>query len=80
MLHIVVKAGAGTINPTQLLSYAFPPPTLAPSFSGPQIGLLPTYTPTGTIKTLFAPTFTAAPSAAVGNGWNNSADTTPAYV
>jgi len=42
--------------------------------------LLPTYTPTGKVTTLFAPTFTAAPSAVVGDGWNNTADNALAYV
>ncbi|PPQ78746.1 hypothetical protein CVT25_010749 [Psilocybe cyanescens] len=73
-------AGAGTIDPAQSTSHPFPPATISPSFSGTQIALLPTYTPTGTLKTLFAPTFTAAPSAVVGNGWNNAADNAPAFV
>lgn len=72
--------GAGTVDPAQTSSHTFPPTTISPSFSATQIALLPTYTPTGTIKTLFAPTFTAAPSAAVGNGWKNSADTALDYV
>ncbi|KAJ3822386.1 glycoside hydrolase family 5 protein [Lentinula raphanica] len=61
-------------------SHAFPPPSLSPSFTGTQMTLLPTYTATGAVKTLPAPTFTAAPSASVGTGWNNSADTSSAYV
>lgn len=73
-------AGAGTINPTQAASHTFPPATLGPSFSGTQIPLLPTYTPTGSLKTLPAPTFTAPPSADVGNGWNNPSDKDLAYV
>jgi len=44
------------------------------------VALLPRYTPTGTLKTLFAPTFTAAPSAVVGTGWNNPLDKELAYV
>jgi hypothetical protein len=44
------------------------------------MALLPTYTATGKVTTLFAPTFTSAPTAAVGSGWNNSADTALAYV
>jgi len=71
-------AGAGTIDPAQITSHAFPPPTISPTFT--QVNLLPTYTPTGTLKTLFAPTFTAAPKAVVGNGWNNPSDNAPAYV
>ena len=74
------QAGAGTLDPVQSASHTFPPPTISPSFSGTQISLLPTYTPTGSLKTLFAPTFTAAPTAAVGTGWNNANDNDPAYV
>ena len=75
-----LQAGAGTIQPAQLTSHTFPPLTMAPTFSGTQMALLPTYTPTGTIKTLFAPTFTAAPNEVVGDGWNNNSDTMLAYV
>jgi glucan 1,3-beta-glucosidase len=73
-------SGAGTVAPTQTSSHVFPPPSLSPSFTGAQMTLLPTYTATGKVKTLFAPTFTAAPSATVGTGWNNTADTASAYV
>ncbi|KAJ7506726.1 glycoside hydrolase family 5 protein [Mycena galericulata] len=73
-------AGPGTIDATQTAQHVFPPTTLAPSFASTTVGLLPTYTATGKVKTLFAPTFTAAPTAAVGTGWNNSADTALAYV
>jgi len=73
-------SGAGTIAPAQTSSHTFPPPTISPSFSGTQIPLLPTYTPTGTLKTLFAPTFTADPSATVGSGWENPKDNSLAYV
>lgn len=69
-------AGAGTLAST----LAFPPETLMPSFTASDIALLPTYTPTGTIRSLFGPTFTAAPDAAVGTGWNNDADTELAFV
>ncbi|KAJ6630753.1 glycoside hydrolase family 5 protein [Mycena sp. CBHHK59/15] len=70
----------GTIDATQTSSHMFPPTTLAPSFIGTQVSLLPTYTATGKVATLFAPTFTSAPTAAVGHGWNNTADTALAYV
>ncbi|RDB14918.1 putative glucan 1,3-beta-glucosidase D [Hypsizygus marmoreus] len=73
-------AGAGNIDPIQTSLHAFPPATILPSFSGAQISLLPTYTATGAIKTLPAPTFTAAPSAMVGSGWNNADDNVLAYV
>ncbi|TFK71261.1 glycoside hydrolase family 5 protein [Pluteus cervinus] len=72
--------GAGSVLPDQIASHTFPPTTLSPSFTATQIGLLPTYTPTGTVKTLFAPTFTAAPSAVVGTGWTNDADNALAFV
>jgi len=72
--------GAGTVTPAQTSSHTFPPPTLSPSFSGTQMTLLPTYTATGTIKSLYAPTFTAAPSAVVGTGWYNKADNGLAFV
>ncbi|KAJ7028466.1 exo-beta-1,3-glucanase [Mycena alexandri] len=73
-------AGPTSIDAAQTSLHTFPPTTLSPSYSGTQVGLLPTYTATGKVKTLFAPTFAAAPTAAVGNGWNNSADTALAYV
>ncbi|KAF8886220.1 glycoside hydrolase family 5 protein [Gymnopilus junonius] len=76
----IVSAGAGTINPVQSASHTFPPATISPSFSGTQVALLPTYTPTGSLKTLAVPTFTAAPSASVGTGWVNPGDNDPAYV
>ncbi|KAF9465316.1 glycoside hydrolase superfamily [Collybia nuda] len=74
------RAGAGSVDPAQRTLHPFPPATLSPSFSGTQISLLPTYTPTGTLKTLYAPKFTAAPSAGVGSGWKNDNDTDLAYV
>ncbi|KAJ7740225.1 exo-beta-1,3-glucanase [Mycena maculata] len=73
-------AGPTAVDASQTALHSFPPTTLSPSFSGTVVGLLPTYTATGKVTTLFAPTFTAAPTAAVGNGWNNSADTALAYV
>ncbi|KAJ4481901.1 glycoside hydrolase family 5 protein [Lentinula aciculospora] len=76
----IPQAGAGTIATAQTSSHEFPPPSLAPSFTGTQMALLPTYTATGTVKTLFAPIFTAASSGAAGTGWNNSADNSAAYV
>ena len=45
-----------------------------------QIALLPTYTATGTITPLAAPTFSAAPDAEVGDGWPNDGDDELAYV
>jgi len=74
------RAAEYTIDPVQTALHAFPPTTISPSITGSQISLLPTYTPTGTIKTLFAPTFTAAPSADVGKGWTHDTDSALAYV
>lgn len=76
-LYTIVQAGAGTLDPVLSASHTFPPETIYPSFSGAS---LPTYTPTGPLKTLPAPTFTSAPTASVGSGWNNPGDNLPAYV
>ncbi|TFK27597.1 glycoside hydrolase [Coprinopsis marcescibilis] len=73
-------AAAGTLDPIRAASHTFPPATILPSFTGTQVALLPTYTPTGTLRTLFAPTFTAAPSAVVGTGWTNPEDSSLANV
>ncbi|KAL1666983.1 glycoside hydrolase family 5 protein, partial [Schizophyllum commune] len=73
-------SATGQGNGTLASTVDFPPHTMEPSFTGTQIALLPTYTPTGTVHSLFGPTFTAAPSAVVGTGWNNTADTQMAYV
>lgn len=75
-------AGAGQIPASAVTSLAWPPPTIS---SGGSITLLPSYTPTGAIPTLPAPTFTqsgATPTATInaGNGWANSADTLGSYV
>lgn len=70
-------AGAGV----GVATLAFPPATILPSAVGPAaVSLLPTYTPTGTLVTLAAPTFTAAPNVDVGTGWSNQADSELAYV
>lgn len=70
-----VGAGVG------VATRVFPPSSILPSAMGPAaVSLLPTYTPTGTLITLAAPTFTAAPDVDVGNGWYNAADTELAYV
>ncbi|TEB40085.1 glycoside hydrolase [Coprinellus micaceus] len=72
--------GAGTLDPVVAASHPFPPATISPSFSGTQLTLLPTYTPTGSLKTLPVPTFTTAPSVSVGTGWNNANDNELGYV
>ncbi|KAJ7845429.1 exo-beta-1,3-glucanase [Mycena olivaceomarginata] len=73
-------AGPTAVDAAQTSLHTFPPTALLPSITGTQMALLPTYTATGKVTTLFAPTFTSAPTAAVGSGWNNSADTALAYV
>ena len=80
MANVRIQSGPGTVAAAEIASHPFPPATLSPSFSGTQIALLPTYTPTGVIKTLPGPTFTAAPTVPVGSGWFNPDDTEGAYV
>lgn len=71
-------AGAGNIPATATSAYAWPPPSIS---NGGPVTLLPSYTPTGPIPTLPPPTLTpasgstATPTADVGSGWNNAADT-----
>jgi glucan 1,3-beta-glucosidase len=77
LILVYIQTGAGTLDPVMSASNTFPPATVSPSYRGAS---LPTYTPTGTIHTLPGPTFTAAPKASVGSGWNNPADTELAYV
>ena len=67
--------GAGTIVPTFLASYgSWPPASLA---DVPDVAGLPTYTSTGSLPTLAAPTFTAKNGTKIvgGSGWYNSQDT-----
>lgn len=63
-------AGAGTIDPAYAAAHAWPPATLA---GGLNVQTLPTYTPTATIVTLQAATYTAA-GVNPGNGWANGQD------
>ncbi|KAI0341763.1 glycoside hydrolase [Trametopsis cervina] len=63
--------GADQIPAAFSSSYAWPPTTIANAGSAT---LLPTYTQTGPIPTLAAPTFTSASAVNVGNGWANTAD------
>lgn len=73
-------AGAGTIVPTQLSSFPWPPAS--------SVGAsLPTYTATGSIITAPpGPTPTVFPigygnmRVDVGNGWRNSADSSPMFT
>ncbi|KZT27908.1 glycoside hydrolase family 5 protein [Neolentinus lepideus HHB14362 ss-1] len=68
-------SGAGQIPASVSASLPWPPTTI--SNGGPGTAL-PTYTPTGTVPTLTAETFSSATGTAkinAGNGWANSQDT-----
>ncbi|OCB90963.1 glycoside hydrolase [Sanghuangporus baumii] len=68
-------AGAGTIAASELASYTAWPPTSMRGVTG-DMAFVPTYTPTGTVSTLPADTFTDAPtSVEVGDGWADASDT-----
>ncbi|KAI0667047.1 glycoside hydrolase [Trametes maxima] len=72
-------AGAGNIAADATADLAWPPQLN--NIPAGQQAALPQYTPTGTIATLPPPTFSTpgvTVTAAVGNGWNNAKDTTPA--
>ncbi|CAE6480391.1 unnamed protein product [Rhizoctonia solani] len=70
-------AGAGTIPAAYSTARTWPPPSL----SGiPNAATLPTYTATGTIRSLSHAEFTGAPGINAGNGWANSADQVGLYV
>lgn len=72
-------AGADQIPVSFSSAYAWPPLSLSNAGAAT---LLPSYTPTGPVPTLPAPTFTASASASinVGSGWQNSADNAGLYV
>ncbi|KAG8998556.1 hypothetical protein FRB94_006766 [Tulasnella sp. JGI-2019a] len=73
--------GSGTISAAFVSSYSPWPPTSLTNI--PAANVLPTYTPTGTLKTLPVPTFTTPGSTATfdaGSGWFNPADTVGAHV
>jgi len=68
-------AGAGALGSAQTLQYPYPPVTLEDTpFS---VTLLPSYTSTGAISTLPAPTYTNSQGHTInaGNGWFNAQDT-----
>ncbi|KAI0359285.1 glycoside hydrolase [Trametes cingulata] len=72
-------AGAGTIAAGATADLAWPPQLS--NVPAADMAQLPQYTPTGTIATLPPPTFSTpgvTVTAAVGNGWFNAQDTTPA--
>lgn len=64
-------AGAGNIAAAVTSSLAWPPTVISAAGAAT---LLPTYTPTGPVPTLPAPTFSVSPTPDAGNGWANSAD------
>ena len=66
-------AGAGNIAPGVEAGYPWPPPAFADEGDASS---LPTYTPTGPISTLPAPTFTNSKGQPIdaGNGWFNPND------
>ncbi|TFK51805.1 glycoside hydrolase family 5 protein [Heliocybe sulcata] len=72
-------SGAGQIAASVSASLAWPPTTVSNVGGGLGAGTdLPTYTPTGTVPTLTAETFSSATGTATinaGNGWANSQDT-----
>lgn len=74
-------AGAGTISPAFRASYTAWPVT---SLSGiPNVANLPTYTATGTLTTMPAPTFSAPNGKSTfdaGSGWFNTAIQASAHV
>ena len=73
-------AGAGTIAATAVQSYEAWPPTSIEGVTG-DYSFLFSYTPTGTVSTLPADTFTAAAkTVSQGDGWFNTKDTTSAMT
>jgi len=73
-------AGAGQIAADVLAQFPWPPPTIV---GGGPASSLPSYTPTGPVPTLPAPTFAAASATAtpnLGSGWANAADNAGAMV
>jgi len=77
-----VGTGAGQIPASVTASYTWPPTMISNAAAAT---LLPSYTPTGTVLTLPAPTFTETGSAkgssvSAGDGWQNPSDTAGAMV
>lgn len=69
--------GAGTIAPSETVSFPWLPTTLS-DIAGAIYAALPTYTPTGSISTLPPPQLT--PSVSQEDGWFNAQDTAGAMV
>ncbi|EMD38346.1 glycoside hydrolase family 5 protein [Gelatoporia subvermispora B] len=70
-------AGAGQIPASFSSSFAWPPATISNAGAAT---LLPTYTQTGSVPTLPAPTLSATASINAGDGWNNASDTASMFV
>ena len=73
--------GSGVIDDTVRALFPWPPAMLLPN--NVTAASLPTYTQTGTIPTLAAPTFTKPGGAGTfdaGDGWYNDADNVPDWV
>ncbi|KAG7452983.1 glycoside hydrolase family 5 protein [Guyanagaster necrorhizus] len=68
-----LSAGSGSIPASVSSSLPWPPATIS---NAGTVTSLPSYTPTGVVPTLPAPTLTASATASidVGDGWNNSGD------
>lgn len=70
-------AGAGNIPASITSAHPWPPASISAAGA---VNLLPSYTQTGPVPTLPAPTFTAVsgstatPTVDAGNGWNNPSD------
>ncbi|CAE7183315.1 unnamed protein product [Rhizoctonia solani] len=64
-------AGAGTVPAEYATARSWPPPSLS---NIPNAATLPTYTATGTLKSLSPAQFTGATGLDAGNGWANVAD------
>ncbi|KAI0333252.1 glycoside hydrolase [Cubamyces sp. BRFM 1775] len=74
-------AGAGNVAPDATAGLAWPP--ALGNVPAAEQAQLPQYTPTGTLSTLAPPTFTTpgvTVTAAIGNGWTNAQDRTPAMA
>ncbi|KZT11303.1 glycoside hydrolase family 5 protein [Laetiporus sulphureus 93-53] len=77
-------SGAGSTSASAATAYPWPPTMMSNAgFSATEVSLLPSYTATGSMVTLPAPTFTDGSStvmASVGDGWENPSGTAQKYV
>ena len=73
-------SGAGTIAATALASFSqYPPPQIS-NAAGADPTLLPQYTHTSAVPTLPPESFSGVPTASLGDGWADPADTSLAPV